>query len=466
MAQLHSGLTANHRPYAAIYADAAARLAATGFVRALGGGTVAFAADDLYKKVLQLDDGSEWILTAVTPTWVQVSGAGSIANDSVTNAKLANMAQSTIKGRAAGAGTGDPTDLTATQATAILNAVVGDSGSGGTRGLVPAPGAGDSAAGKFLKADGTFAVPATGGSGGIGDVVGPSSATDNALARFDTTTGKLLQNSVVTADDNGAVTVPEIAAPSTPASGKVVFYAKADGKLYSKNDAGSETALSGGSGPAINATDEYLPKRTSSTTLGDSLIREVGGEVQIFSGSLQNMQLNKVWSGGTGHDDFSVARFGGLLLGGNLVMGWFSAGAYFTNANKHPGQIRVVSTNGGGGGTFAFPAQTQAQITSNQNDYSVSSESYFIRLSSDAPRDITGLRVPADGFGNRQVDGEFHLIVNIGSTDIVLKNENASSTAANRFTNSTGADITLSAKQAADIIYDGTTTRWLVFKRN
>lgn len=39
-----------------------------------------------------------------------------------------------------------------------------------------------------------------------GDVVGPASATDNAIARFDTTTGKLLQNSVVTIGDTGAAT--------------------------------------------------------------------------------------------------------------------------------------------------------------------------------------------------------------------------------------------------------------------
>lgn len=35
--------------------------------------------------------------------------------------------------------------------------MVGDSGSGGESGAVPAPGAGDAAAGKFLKADGTWA---------------------------------------------------------------------------------------------------------------------------------------------------------------------------------------------------------------------------------------------------------------------------------------------------------------------
>lgn len=48
---------------------------------------------------------------------------------------------------------------TITNFTKAIPAVIGDSGSGGTKGLVPAPGAGDAAAGKFLKADGTFAVP-------------------------------------------------------------------------------------------------------------------------------------------------------------------------------------------------------------------------------------------------------------------------------------------------------------------
>lgn len=38
---------------------------------------------------------------------------------------------------------------------------------------------------------------------GAGDVVGPASSTDNAVARFDTTTGKLIQDSVVVVDDSG-----------------------------------------------------------------------------------------------------------------------------------------------------------------------------------------------------------------------------------------------------------------------
>jgi hypothetical protein len=42
--------------------------------------------------------------------------------------------------------------------------------------------------------------------GALGDVVGPASATDNALARFDTTTGKLIQNSVGILSDAGVLT--------------------------------------------------------------------------------------------------------------------------------------------------------------------------------------------------------------------------------------------------------------------
>jgi hypothetical protein len=47
--------------------------------------------------------------------------AGGMLDEAVTNAKLAHMAQATFKGRASGAGTGDATDLSADQASAILD---------------------------------------------------------------------------------------------------------------------------------------------------------------------------------------------------------------------------------------------------------------------------------------------------------------------------------------------------------
>lgn len=57
-------------------------------------------------------------------------------------------------------------------------------------------------AGSGLSITGTT-ITATGG--GSGDVVGPASATDNAIVRFDTTTGKLVQNSGVTIDDSNNI---------------------------------------------------------------------------------------------------------------------------------------------------------------------------------------------------------------------------------------------------------------------
>jgi hypothetical protein len=59
----------------------------------------------------------------------------------------------------------------------------------------------------------TWAAPAT------GDVTGPASSTDNAIARFDSTTGKIIQNSAITLSDAGALqNVNEINFDTTPAS--------------------------------------------------------------------------------------------------------------------------------------------------------------------------------------------------------------------------------------------------------
>lgn len=121
---------------------------------------------------------------------ITVSSSGTvwtIDNDVVTNAKAANMANGTIKGRKT-AGAGDPEDLSGTQVTTLLDAVVGDSGSGGTKGLVPAPAAGDAAAGKVLKADGTWAVPPTAieAKSYSNQLVGPSSSSEGDLFLLNT----------------------------------------------------------------------------------------------------------------------------------------------------------------------------------------------------------------------------------------------------------------------------------------
>lgn len=60
--------------------------------------------------------------------------------------------------------------------------------------------------GNFLTYNGTSWVPGSGGAG-TGDVVGPASSTDNAVVRFDATTGKLIQNSSLTLSDVASSTV-------------------------------------------------------------------------------------------------------------------------------------------------------------------------------------------------------------------------------------------------------------------
>jgi hypothetical protein len=85
----------------------------------------------------------------------------------------------------------------------VLPELVGDSGSGGTAGIVPAPGVGDAAAGKYLAADGTWATPA-----GSGNVAGPGTSTDNALALFDGAGGQTLQDSTITSADGASLVIP------------------------------------------------------------------------------------------------------------------------------------------------------------------------------------------------------------------------------------------------------------------
>jgi hypothetical protein len=64
--------------------------------------------------------------------------------------------------------------------------LVGDTGSGGTAGFAPAPGVGDAAAGKFLKADATWAVPAGGGGAGALVLLEQHTASNSATLDFTT----------------------------------------------------------------------------------------------------------------------------------------------------------------------------------------------------------------------------------------------------------------------------------------
>ena len=153
---------------------------AKGLVTAGADATTADIADSTDKRYVTEAEKTKLANTSGTNTGDQTitltgdvtgSGTGSfaatIANDAVTNAKLANMDTARIKGRTT-AGTGDPEDLTGTQATTLL-----DTFTSSLKGLAPASGGGTT---NFLRADGTWAAPSGGGGGGAdGTVLAPAS---------------------------------------------------------------------------------------------------------------------------------------------------------------------------------------------------------------------------------------------------------------------------------------------------
>jgi len=102
-----------------------------------------------------------------------------------------------------------PTGATGTGATGATGGTgpTGPTGPTGATGTGATGATGPTGPTGATGATGAGVTGATGPTGatGTGDVVGPASATDNAVARFNTTTGKLIQNSSVIIDDNGKI---------------------------------------------------------------------------------------------------------------------------------------------------------------------------------------------------------------------------------------------------------------------
>lgn len=141
---------------------------AKGLVTAGADATTADISDSLNKRYVTDADLTKLSNTSGTNTGDQtitltgdVTGTGTgsfaatIANNAVTLAKIQDITTARIIGRVT-AGSGDPEELTGTQATTLL-----DTFTSSLKGLAPASGGGTS---NFLRADGTWA--AAGGGGG------------------------------------------------------------------------------------------------------------------------------------------------------------------------------------------------------------------------------------------------------------------------------------------------------------
>jgi hypothetical protein len=119
-------------------------------------------------------------------------------------------------------------------------------------------------------------------------------------------------------DDNvfPKVIVSEVTATATPAAATVVVYAKADGLLYSKDDAGVETLVSGGTGgggSSLTVQDEGSSLATAATTVnftgagvtasGTGATKTVnipGGGGTFVGASVYNSANQTITGGGSG----------------------------------------------------------------------------------------------------------------------------------------------------------------------
>jgi hypothetical protein len=144
-------------------------------------------------------------------------------------------------------------------------------------------------------------INSTGGSGG-GDVTGPGSSTDNAVARFDSTTGKIIQNSGVVINDSGEVTVgvwkgTEIGLPyggtgastASQARGNILpSYAGNAGKVLAVNTGATDVEYISAGGTGTVTSVAVSGGTTGLTTSGGPITAAgtitLGGTLAVASG--------------------------------------------------------------------------------------------------------------------------------------------------------------------------------------
>ena len=199
--------------------------------------------------------------------------------------------------------------------------------------------------------------------GGSGDVIGPASSTDNAIVRFDLTTGKLIQNSGVTIDDSNNVTIPGDISVN---GGDITTTAATTNLVNAATTINlGSTAVTRTTNIAIGAADQTV---TLGSNYGGSYTRIDGGFFGVFiSGSLITLtgssananliadaRIGSVEIGGLPGYGNSVAMFGHTDLNhaynndtssgmGNYALGQSNDGSTYINSPQNKGIYFLTS---------------------------------------------------------------------------------------------------------------------------
>ena len=219
----------------------------------------------------------------------------------------------------------------------------------------------------------------------IGDVDGPASATDNAVARFDGTTGKLIQNSVVTIAD----TTGDIAGASSltaPAATNLTLAAGSGNQNITLSPSGTGSIISSIDGTAFYPCFAVGANCGLFFASASSLGFSTGGtERARFVGSTGDFLLSSTTS--------ATSSAGAIVsTGGVSAKNLFITAAVATYDNTNP-SIAFSSAGGAIGfysqGNTVFFASTAARI--------LGFTSYGLSLSING--DVTNANIATDAAG-------------------------------------------------------------------
>jgi hypothetical protein len=351
----------------------------TGTVPIANGGTGASTATGAINALLPSQAGNSGKVLSTNgtdPSWIAAGGTGTVtsvtgtapvsvatgtttpvismaAANTSTNGYLTSTDWNTFNSK----GSGTVTSVAATAGTGIsvTGSPITSSGTLNITNTAPdqtvvlTAGTGISTSGTYPNFTITNTSPSAGG-----DVVGPASATDNAVARFDTTTGKLIQNSVVIVSDAGAVTGVTTLAASTSVTTPIV-QATNSGGLALKNSAGT-TQISMGAGGGDNASINVSTN-----------INGANAQIDISPTGTGHVHIKPSGTGGVEIAPISAGTMNNMVIGGTTPL----AGSFTdlsvtgtTSFDGSQGTAGQVLTSAGTGATPTWTTPTTGTVTS------------------------------------------------------------------------------------------------------
>lgn len=298
-----------------------------------------------------------------------------------------------------------------------------------------------------------------------GDVVGPASATDNAIARFDTTTGKLIQNSVVTVSDTGGIA----GATSISNINYVDFdttYATTltEGQLGWDGNNTLAVGMAGGNVIQHIGEDSYFYIKASATITKGQLIMFTGavGASGVLTGAPSTGVTNPSYIMGIAAEDIANNGFG--------LVQWFGEVTNVNTNGFNEGDVLYYDSAVTGGLTNVYPTSGIIVTVAAVAKKSAGGGVLYVRVSvTQRITASTGISVSQNGTGatitNTAPDQTVSLTAGTGiSTSGTYPNFTVTNTAPDQVVSISGGGTTTvtgtypNFTVSSDDQYDGTVT--------